>query len=281
MLPATPSIQSTQLLRGDSGRSTDRPDAIVFRTRRWYCSALKLPKRPSPPELAGPSSIAMPLISPNLPGRPRLPFSASAMITLKWRRIQGRQFAGAAYPKAANRSLYPGPIWKVPPPKNAPRACSSTKPANIQVTNLKAQWTGGKLSALGAAPGWKLHYFAKSHHRPDRRSGRFHGRRRPPSLPGNRQRIRTRALAETCRSPVAMGCPKPARPGSAPESSTATVFCPGQRWSSTSICFLSRSPKARRQPGARSPALVRASTRCVKTRNFPETLQPRQGPRRS
>ena len=153
-------------------------------------------------------------------------------------RIQGRQFA-ALLPKGGNVLYIQGPSENSAA-KERTQGMLSTKPANIQVTNLKHS---GPKALRSVAPG-SASLPRKSHHRPDRRSG-FHGRWRPqsPEIVNESERERWLKLPFT-------GCDGLPKTGQAWVRSgilTATVFAPANAGQAIDMLFAALS-KGQEQP---------------------------------
>ena len=130
--------QSTQLLRAIQAAAQDRPDAIVFEPVGG--TAL-----PQVAKAAAAANIGWALLNrdadyiPELRRISKAPIFCVSNDHVEIGRIQGRQFA-KLLPKGGNILYIQGPTENAAA-KERTKGMLETKPANIQVTNLKAQWT--------------------------------------------------------------------------------------------------------------------------------------------
>jgi ribose transport system substrate-binding protein len=130
--------QSTQILRAIQGAVQDRPDAIVFEPVGG--TAL-----PQVAKAAATANIGWAVLNRDASYISELRQSSKAPVFcvsndhIEIGRIQGRQFA-ALLPKGGNILYIQGPSENSAA-KDRTQGMLSSKPANIQVTSLKAQWT--------------------------------------------------------------------------------------------------------------------------------------------
>lgn len=130
--------QSTQLLRAIQGAAQDRPDAIVFEPVGG--TAL-----PQVAKAAATANIGWAVLNRDASYISELRRSSKAPVFcvsndhIEIGRIQGCQFA-ALLPKGGNILYIQGPSENSAA-KDRTQGMLSSKPANIQVTSLKAQWT--------------------------------------------------------------------------------------------------------------------------------------------
>jgi len=130
--------QSTQILRAIQGAVQDRPDAIVFEPVGG--TAL-----PQVAKAATTANIGWAVLNRDASYISELRRSSKAPVFcvsndhIEIGRIQGRQFA-ALLPKGGNILYIQGPSENSAA-KDRTQGMLSSKPANIQVTSLKAQWT--------------------------------------------------------------------------------------------------------------------------------------------
>jgi ribose transport system substrate-binding protein len=130
--------QSTQLLRAIQGAVQDRPDAIVFEPVGG--TAL-----PQVAKAAATANIGWAVLNRDASYISELRRSSKAPVFcvsndhIEIGRIQGCQFA-ALLPKGGNILYIQGPSENSAA-KDRTQGMLSSKPANIQVTSLKAQWT--------------------------------------------------------------------------------------------------------------------------------------------
>jgi ribose transport system substrate-binding protein len=141
--------QSTQLLRAIQAAPQDRPDAIVFEP----VGGTALPQVAKAAITAGVGWAVLnrdaAYISELRPGA-KAPIFCVSNDHIEIGRIQGRQFA-ALLPKGGNVLYIQGPSENSAA-KERNQGMLSTKPANIQITNLKAQWT--EESSLRSVRSW-------------------------------------------------------------------------------------------------------------------------------
>ena len=141
--------QSTQLLRAIQAAPQDRPDAIVFEPVGG--TAL-----PQVAKAAVAANIGWAVLNREASYIAELRRTAKAPIFcvsndhIEIGRIQGRQFA-ALLPKGGNVLYVQGPSENSAA-KDRAQGMLSTKPANVQVTTLKAQWT--EESSLRSVRSW-------------------------------------------------------------------------------------------------------------------------------
>jgi ribose transport system substrate-binding protein len=130
--------QSTQILRAIQGAVQDRPDAIVFEPVGG--TAL-----PQVAKAAATANIGWAVLNRDASYISELRRSSKAPVFcvsndhIEIGRIQGCQFA-ALLPKGGNILYIQGPSENSAA-KDRTQGMLSSKPANIQVTSLKAQWT--------------------------------------------------------------------------------------------------------------------------------------------
>ena len=141
--------QSTQLLRAIQAAPQDRPDAIVFEPVGG--TAL-----PQVAKAAVAANIGWAVLNREASYIAELRRTAKAPIFcvsndhIEIGRIQGRQFA-ALLPKGGSVLYIQGPSENSAA-KDRAQGMLSTKPANVQVTTLKAQWT--EESSLRSVRSW-------------------------------------------------------------------------------------------------------------------------------
>jgi ribose transport system substrate-binding protein len=141
--------QSTQLLRAIQAAPQDRPDAIVFEPVGG--TAL-----PQVAKAAVGASIGWAVLNREASYIAELRRTAKAPVFcvsndhIEIGRIQGRQFT-ALLPKGGNVLYIQGPSENSAA-KDRAQGMLSTKPANLQVTTLKAQWT--EESSLRSVRSW-------------------------------------------------------------------------------------------------------------------------------
>jgi ribose transport system substrate-binding protein len=141
--------QSTQLLRAIQVAPQDRPDAIVFEPVGG--TAL-----PQVARAAAAANIGWAVLNREASYIPELRRTSKSLVFcvsndhVEIGRIQGRQFA-ALLPKGGNILYVQGPSENSAA-KDRTQGMLNTKPANIQVTSLKAQWT--EESSLRAVRSW-------------------------------------------------------------------------------------------------------------------------------
>ena len=141
--------QSTQLLRAIQGAPQDRPDAIVFEPVGG--TAL-----PQVAKAAVAANIGWAVLNreasyiPELRRITKAPVFCVSNDHVEIGRIQARQFA-ALLPKGGNILYVQGPSENSAA-KDRAQGMMSAKPANIQVTSLKAQWT--EESSLRSVRSW-------------------------------------------------------------------------------------------------------------------------------
>jgi ABC-type sugar transport system substrate-binding protein len=141
--------QSTQLLRAIQAAPQDRPDAIVFEPVGG--TAL-----PQVAKAAIAANIGWAVLNREASYIAELRRTAKAPIFcvsndhIEIGRIQGRQFA-ALLPKGGSVLYIQGPSENSAA-KDRAQGMLSTKPANVQVTTLKAQWT--EESSLRSVRSW-------------------------------------------------------------------------------------------------------------------------------
>jgi ribose transport system substrate-binding protein len=141
--------QSTQLLRAIQAAPQDRPDAIVFEPVGG--TAL-----PQVARAAVTANIGWAVLNreasyiSELRRISKAPIFCVSNDHIEIGRIQGRQFA-ALLPKGGNILYVQGPSENSAA-KERTQGMMSTKPANIQVTGLKAQWT--EESSLRSVRSW-------------------------------------------------------------------------------------------------------------------------------
>jgi ribose transport system substrate-binding protein len=141
--------QSTQLLRAIQAAPQDRPDAIVFEPVGG--TAL-----PQVAKAAAAANIGWAVLNreatyiSELRRTAKAPMFCVSNDHIEIGRIQGRQFA-ALLPKGGSILYVQGPSENSAA-KDRTLGMLNTKPPNIQVTNLKAQWT--EESSLRAVRSW-------------------------------------------------------------------------------------------------------------------------------
>jgi len=130
--------QSTQILEAVQNRAEARPDAIVIEP----VSSTALPQAAQAAISAGIGWAVMnrsPEYLPVLRKVATAPVFAISSDHAEIGRIQGRQFA-ALLPKGGSMLYIEGPSYSTSAQKRT-TGMLQTKPANIQVTTLKAHWT--------------------------------------------------------------------------------------------------------------------------------------------
>jgi ABC-type sugar transport system substrate-binding protein len=141
--------QSTQLLRAIQAAPQDRPDAIVFEPVGG--TAL-----PQVAKAAVGANIGWAVLNreasyiADLRRTAKVPIFCVSNDHIEIGRIQGRQFA-ALLPKGGSVLYVQGPSENSAA-KDRAQGMLSTKPANVQVTTLKAQWT--EESSLRSVRSW-------------------------------------------------------------------------------------------------------------------------------
>jgi len=142
--------QSTQLLRAIQAAPQGRPDAIVFEPVGG--TAL-----PQVAKAAVGANIGWAVLNreagyiAELRRTAKVPIFCVSNDHIEIGRIQGRQFA-ALLPKGGNVLYIQGPSENSAA-KDRAQGMLSTKPANVQVTTLKAQWT--EESSLRSVRSWR------------------------------------------------------------------------------------------------------------------------------
>ncbi|HWZ81179.1 MAG TPA: substrate-binding domain-containing protein [Terriglobales bacterium] len=141
--------QSTQVLNAIQGRGEFRPDAIILEP----ISNIALPQAATAASVAGIGWVVLnrtPDYLSQLRRTANAPVFAVGMDNLEIGRIQGRQFA-ALLPKGGTILYVEGPSRSSSAEKRT-AGMLETKPANIQVSTLKGEWT--EQSALRAVRSW-------------------------------------------------------------------------------------------------------------------------------
>jgi ribose transport system substrate-binding protein len=141
--------QSTQVLNAIQGRTEFRPDAIILEP----ISNIALPQAATAASVAGIGWVVLnrnPDYLTHLRRTANAPVFAVGMDNLEIGRIQGRQFA-ALLPKGGTILYVEGPSRSSSAEKRT-AGMLETKPANIQVSTLKGEWT--EQSALRAVRSW-------------------------------------------------------------------------------------------------------------------------------
>ena len=141
--------QSTQVLNALQGRAEFRPDAIILEP----ISNIALPQAATAASMAGIGWVVLnrtPDYLPQLRRTANAPVFAFGMDNLEIGRIQGRQFA-ALLPRGGTILYVEGPSRSSSAQKRT-AGMLETKPANIQVSTLKGEWT--EQSALRAVRSW-------------------------------------------------------------------------------------------------------------------------------
>src|ERR1700739_2982064 len=130
--------QSTQILKAVQAAAEDRPDAIIFEP----VGGTALPQVARAAASAGVGWAVLNRDAnyiPELRGSSSAPVFAVSSDHLEIGRIQGRQFA-ALLPKGGSILYIQGPAENSAA-KDRTAGMQETKPANIHVTVLRAQWT--------------------------------------------------------------------------------------------------------------------------------------------